>query len=330
MNRILLLLVAFIGLLALQTPSDAYADSCHGRFTDPISAPCWDCMFPLSIGDAPIFPSSYPDPANPASPICLCGTPIPRIGLETGYWEPARLIDVTQHPYCFVNLGGIQLELPWSQKKTQISDAERGDRTAYHVHYYIYPLLSWLGILTDFICMESESYDIAYITEFDPTFNDDEVAALINPEVFIFSNPVAIEACAGDCVASTTGLPVQQMFWCAGCQGTLYPMSGQVPGNYGPLPGAEQVIDRFMAKMHRQFLALGMRGDASVCGPIIEPTMDKLQYRVQEIYPMASHDGSACAPIGRSTVLWESGKVIPTVGEDLGFLLWRKRNCCAL
>jgi conjugal transfer pilus assembly protein TraU len=107
-------------------------------------------------------------------------------------------------------------------------------------------------------------------------------------------------------------------------------MSGQVTGEYGPLPGALQVTDRFLAKMHREFLALGYRGNASICAPIPEPTMDKLQYRIQEVYPVAHKSSSACAPIGKATVLYEANKVVPVKGEDLGFLIWRKRNCCAL
>ncbi len=335
MRRLFYLVFALGTSILAFGSTPTYADStgkCDGRFVNPITGPCWDCMFPLSIGGAKLFQGSRADPANPSSPICLCGTPIPRVGLEVGYWEPARLEDVTQKPFCFVNLGGIKLPVPFSQKKTQVNgNGRQGDRTSYHVHYYVYPLLSWLGVLTDFLCMEQDSFDIAYITEFDPLWNDDELAAIINPEVFLFANPIAVMACAADCVASsTTGLPLQQLFWCAGCQGSLYPMSGQVTGEYGPLPGALQVTDRFLAKMHREFLAMGTRGNLSICAPIPEPTMDKLQYRIQEVFPVAHKDGQACASIGKQTVTYEMNKVVPVVGEDMGFIIWRKRNCCAL
>ena len=46
---------------------------------------------------------------NPSSPICLCGSPIPRIGLSLGVWEPARLVDATRAPWCFPNLGGLTI-----------------------------------------------------------------------------------------------------------------------------------------------------------------------------------------------------------------------------
>ncbi|NWP05733.1 conjugal transfer protein, partial [Escherichia coli] len=82
---------------------------CHGKFVNPITDVCWSCLFPLSVGGLKIWPSGRPDTANPASPICACGSPIPRIGISVGFWEPARLADVTMKPWCFPNLGGIRI-----------------------------------------------------------------------------------------------------------------------------------------------------------------------------------------------------------------------------
>ena len=58
------------------------------------------------------------------------------------------------------------------------------------------------------------------------------------------------------------------------------------------------------------------------------PVLDKRQYRFQLINPVAHTDGQSCTAIGKSSVLYESAKVAPVVGEDLGWLVWRKRNCC--
>ncbi|WP_196490064.1 TraU family protein, partial [Erythrobacter donghaensis] len=35
-------------------------------------------------------------------------------------------------------------------------------------------------------------------------------------------------------------------------------------------------------------------------------------------------------PIGASTTFMSAGQVYPAIGEDMGYLVWRKRNCCAL
>ena len=38
----------------------------------------------------------------------------------------------------------------------------------------------------------------------------------------------------------------------------------------------------------------------------------------------------ACSPIGASTLPPDAGRAYPVGGEDFGYLLWRKRNCCML
>lgn len=331
------ILTFFVGLVFSGAASASPADAlrvCTGRFVNPITAPCWDCIFPLTIGSVPIWRGKGVriDAPNPPSPICACGTPIPRIGLTIGYWEPSRLMDVTQKPFCFPNLGGLSISPGFGYAgKSEYRQESGAARTAYHAHYYVYPLLAWLQILTDFVCMESSGFDIAYMTEFDPLWNSDELSAIINPEVFLFSNPVAQLACSADCVAATTvGRPIQKLFWCAGCQGSLYPMTGQVAGDYGPLTGSLHVAEKFQAKLHRELLAWGTRGSLSLCQPIPQPTMDKLQYRFQLVTPVAHKNLFSCTAIGKSTVPYEHLKVIPVKGEDIGYLVWKKRNCCAL
>src|SRR3546814_20440371 len=108
----------------------------------------------------------------------------------------------------------------------------RSQSTAkWHVHWYVYPLLYWMEILTDFVCFEQSSFDIAYMTEVDPLWQDDSLAELINPEAIIFANPLAKAACAGDCFAGTLNLPLAQLFWCAGCQVGMYPLNGNIPAS---------------------------------------------------------------------------------------------------
>ena len=34
--------------------------------------------------------------------------------------------------------------------------------------------------------------------------------------------------------------------------------------------------------------------------------------------------------LGASTTFMSAGQVYPAIGEDMGYLVWRKRNCCAL
>lgn len=321
---------------------------CSGSFVNPITSTCWECLFPLTLGSIPLFTSGLKDAPNPSNPICFCPMSLPpffRIGLEFGFWEPVRLEDVTRKAWCFPNLGGIKID-PGVGYPSTSDDGHSMDQTAgnthsmYHVHHYIYPLMFWMELFTDFLCLENSTFDIAYVTELDPTWNDDSIAALIEPESVLFANPIAQAACALDCVsASTTGFGSNLMFWCAGCQGGMYPQSGNLPGEYGQVHGSVWAAERILFKLHRFGLASGTRGDQALCNLYPMPILDKQQYRLQFTNPSVGAGGIPggpslplgdynCPSIGTTTLVSESGKVVPAVGEDLGFLVWRKRNCC--
>jgi conjugal transfer pilus assembly protein TraU len=308
--------------------------SCSGSFVNPITDVCWGCMFPLSVGGLKIWPSSRADTNNPSSPICLCGSPIPRIGIAMGFWEPARLIDVTTKPFCFPNLGGIKLNpgLSIGGGYAANTGSNGGTDTAkYHVHYYVYPLLYWMEILTDFLCFEQASFDIAYMTEIDPLWQDDALTTLINPEALIFANPLAQAACAADCVAATAKLPLNELFWCSGCQGSMYPLNGNIGASTGMTQSGRLAAERMVYKMHRQALGWGTMGSKALCGKYIMPILKKSQYRLQQVNPTPMVSGrESCSPIGGSVLLPRAARTYPVKGEDMGFLLWRKRNCCVL
>ncbi len=59
--------------------------------------------------------------------------------------------------------------------------------------------------------------------------------------------------------------------------------------------------------------------------------MTKSRYRWQMTQPVpATTPLAGCNPTGQSSVLWETLREIPVVGERFGYLLWRKRNYCIL
>ena len=49
-----------------------------------------------------------------------------------------------------------------------------------------YPLIYWLELLMDFVCLEKGAFDVAYMTELDPLWNDDELSFILNPEAGLF------------------------------------------------------------------------------------------------------------------------------------------------
>lgn len=320
--------LALVSLLLLSEVQS----KCAGKFVNPISDICWSCLFPITIGGLPIV-SGAEDTDNPNMPICLCGRPVPRAGLPISFWEPVRLIDVTRSKFCLVNMGGIQLGGDSVRGHGNVSSGTTTGNiknSFYHVHYYVYPVLFWLELLTDFVCMDKGQLDIAYITEFDPLWNDDETAFVLNPEAVLFGNPIAQAACTADALSSTAGFPLDSMFWCAGCQGGIYPFTGHVPYHVGGVQASLLITTKMLAKMHREGLADGTSGKAALCGKYIMPIIVKSQYKQQMTYHVSTVGNGGCKPLGRTSVHWEGGKEKPYTGEDFGYLIWRKRNCCLL
>ena len=306
---------------------------CTGNFVNPITDICWSCLFPMSVGGLKVYPGNRPDPKNPTLPLCFCSTPFPRIGIAMGFWEPVRLVDVTTKPWCFTNLGGTKISPGFDIGHGRAERTNEGPNTGakWNVHWYVYPLIYWMEVLADVACLEQSSFDIAYVSELDPLWQDDALTALINPEVALFANPIAQVACTADCVAATAKLPFDELFWCAGCQGRMYPMDGNVGEEVGQIQSSRLAATRMAFKLHRQGLAWGTSGSKALCAKYPMPIMRKQQYRLQAVNPYPMVKGRyACPTLGSSDMMPGSGRAVPAVGEDFGYLVWRKRNCCVL
>lgn len=306
--------------------------TCTGAFPNPITDICWSCILPISLGSVTLGNlGGQEDTANPSSPICSCKVN-PVIGLSIGFWEPVRHVEVVRKPFCLVSLGGIDLNpgIP-APEAARTTDAGGAQDAFYQAHFYVNPVMYWLKAVADFPCLEAGSFDIAYMTEVDPLWNDDELTLIINPETVLFANPGAVAACAADCVAATAGFGRPELFWCAGCQGGLFPLDGHAAYHVGGVRTAELMMQRLTAKMHRELLTWGMHGHKGLCGPYFLPEMDKTAYKSQLTYPIPATDkelGKCCQPFGRTTIAWGAGKEYPVKGEDFAFMLFRKRNCC--
>ncbi|MDG1437092.1 MAG: conjugal transfer pilus assembly protein TraU [Rickettsiaceae bacterium] len=323
-------ILALLVICTLHNSAHSAAVGCTGRIVNPITDVCWSCLFPITVLGVEVVrggPNTDP-PELPLSPlpVCVCprpGFPVPVPGVPIGFWEPVRLVDVTKAPMCMVGLGGITLGTT-----PQRGVKEDDDGSFYHVHWYTYPVLYWLELLLDFVCIEMSSVDLAYMTEFDPLWGDDIKSTIINPESLLFGNQIAIAACTADCLMSSVGLSNDWMFWCAGCQGGFYPLSGTTSYHNGGVGSAQLTVSKFMAKMHRQLMLWGYYGAPGMCGKYPMPVIKKSQYRMQMTFPIP--EIISCKRIGQTELLWQAGKEFPIWGEDFGFLIWRKRDCCLL
>ena len=334
MRQLIMGAIALVASLAAASSAQAQ-DTCNGNFVNPVSDICWDCLFPLSVGAIPVVRSNHPDTLNPGSPICFCPISVPpfiRPGISIGFWEPVRLVDVAKDPWCFVNIGGMSISPGFDigYKTTTFEDGSAHEGQ-YFVHRYVYPLLYWLELLADFACVENASFDIAYVSELDPLWQDDELSMLINPEAAVFANPIAQAACAADCMAvTTTGQNMPGLFWCSGCHGSIYPFNGNLGTDTTRIQGAALAAERMTYKLHRQLIAWRTSGPQALCQKQIAPIWPREQYRYQLVNPVPHVSGpGTCPRAGTATIVYESGRTMPAVGEDVGFLIWRKRNCCA-
>lgn len=311
--------------------------TCDGRFFNPITDICWSCVLPLRIAGSKVLSMDQEDneSSDGVDSVCACtGAGIPRVGLMTSFFEPARLVEVVRTPYCFITLGGTKIDFG-IDAPAHAQTAHKSGRTVnafYNVHWYTNPLIFWLEVLLDDVCLERGTFDLAYLTELDPLWADSISTFILNPDIVLFANPVAQAACAADCVAASSGFPLKELYWCAGCQGPLLPHVGHVAAKTGAVQAATLLAQRMTSKLHREGLIWAGGGSDGSCSLYPQPVMDKTNYKMQMVYPIPNTkkiDGRCCQPFGRTTVIWGAGKEYPYKGEDFSFQIFRKRDCCS-
>ncbi len=288
----------------------------------------YTAIFPIRIAGVTVIPGRIPDSGGSVgSAVCVCSDPFPRVGIPVSFFEPSRIIEVVKDPYCFPTMGiGLGMTSGGMLAGTK-SNAPNGESSFFQTHYFIFPLYAIIEYFTDWICLEITGYDLAYITEVDPLWNDDTLNAIINPEALLFGNPISNLACMADSVSSTLALePLDALFWCKGSWGNAYPLTGQTPSKNW-VEDSASVAATMIYKMHRQLLLWGSWGQLGLCGYYPAPIWRKSAYRLQLVSPIPN---PYATPIGTSGLLWTSGKNPPFVGDNFGYLLFKKRECCAL
>jgi len=317
------------------------------NFGKQIGKVCWECFFPFTIIGIKIGGNSNDLPDDVAAPLCICPgrTGYPSLGLTLGWWAPDHVIESTRQPWCVPSLGGEVLtddEIKMSDigvtGSTNVLPARWGgldkkngntvDGIAYYnFHWIKFPVAYFIGWLSDYVCSKkgNTAIDIAFMSEFDPSWNNDEMALWTSPETKLFTGPWAFIACAADGVASTVKKPMKSLFWCAGTWGQLYPYSGNVPtAQSGPRDASLNAL-KGLAKMHRFTLARKSYGDKAVCANQIYYILPKQQYKFQTLFPIAEKKNHW---VGASSFRWGEHRTVPATGEDYVWLQWSFNNCC--
>lgn len=314
----LLLLAGFTGELS-------------GRILNPVTDVCWHCIFPIKIGPVPLG-GSGPTCTSPAigseSPVCTCPIPVPpyiRVGASIGLWEPARISETVQNAWSFPSIGVVPRAPNMADKDGQNAGSQGGQgHKAFHVHYYYFPVNAVLGGLIQAACLSSDGFDIGYLTEIDPLWNNDSLAAIVNPEAILFANPAAQLSCSVDAVQSAMYCSNDALSWCMGSSGSAYPLTGNMESS-NFFTASMGAAARLVYKMGRQGLL--MDPGVNVCTPTPTPIWIKSNYRMQVAMPTRD---VTCHPIGRTSLLWEYGKTVPGVADGyVVWIIWRKRACCA-
>lgn len=308
----------------------AYADSgCKASFINPVTDIRWDAMFPIEIAGIEVKgPSNLPDPDRVGSVVCMCkrGNNVV-LGVTVSYWNPTRIVETTKVPWCFSTIGGVEIQSPEPGSKYGSNDVKGSHPyTKQNSHWYVFSVWQVLDLFVDIPCVPIEGFDLAYITEIDPTWNNDLVGFLLNPEALLFGNPVAQLACIADSVSATAWKPLDPLFWCMGSWGGSYPLTGAISeANY--IKANAALAARMIYKMNREALHWDTAVDR--CGAVITPIWVKSHYKMHLIKPVRSEPMF----IGRPSLLWESGKNPPfgsnkNAPDNFSWMIFQRVKCC--
>ena len=248
----------------------AQAAPCSGKIINPITDVCWSCMFPITLGvSIPISgKGSLPDVRTDANPVCVCGENVNiEAGLNFGFWEPLRTAEIVRHPYCFPSLGGVEFGGAMesfrasAHGRTSRTDGNHRRTAFWQTHWYHTPWLFVLEALMDNGCLEQAPWDLAYMSELDPLWDDSLASFLLAPDAALFTAGAAFGACAIDCSLATAGLPNNELYWCSGCQGRVFPLSGWMAAQVSPLQAWHLMAHRFAVKLSREGILWSAHGE---------------------------------------------------------------------
>ncbi|MFZ3461478.1 TraU family protein [Vibrio harveyi] len=311
--------IKFLFLLTLLFSGSSLAQ-CHSNFINPITDVSWKCIFPMRIAGMLTLGNGEEDPSTYTSPVCVCNAgKVPMIGLKTSFWEPRRMIDTVQDPYCMMPLG-TSLQADSGRLAGSSSNNVDGKLFA-QVHYYIFPAWQILNMFYDIPCVEDQGFDVAMLTEIMPSWNNEILSMIVNPEAILFANPVSAIVCGADVAAAAIAMPRNELFWCMGSWGNAYPLAGSITST-DFLEANAGIAARSIYMMGR----LGMLWATSEDGCYVQPSpiWKKNRYKLQLSQPVKDH---SCIPLGREGMLWNGGKH-NLRNDNVGWIMFDKIDCC--
>lgn len=332
--------------MSLAAENDMAGDLCPNAniLTSIIDGMCWSCLLPIRLagigGDAP-------EGAASPTAFCMCTdrAGVPEWGLPMGFFQPTRIVSFSPTPYCMpsfgVRLADDNTRAGQGRTETAMDDTET---SFFHYKYWVYPVMQMIEMFANADCTydRATTLDLAYFSEADPLYQDDLLAFVMFPETVIFANPIATGICTADCAQTLAGSEVVENYFCAGCSGNMYPMTGNNQYSDDPIRGTSLLTTRLMATLHRRGqarLTMGNHMTQGSCEPEYAPMIPKTQYRTSMLYPSreASADptggGSVpvndgcCHKLGDSVLKWGNGRLVPG-REAFVYLMYSWNDCC--
>jgi conjugal transfer pilus assembly protein TraU len=314
--------------------SGGYNPACHGTMFKPFSDMDWNLAFPITIMGVPAGGGTNP-PLMYEPPVCVCPGPfgIPSYGVGITYWEPLYVSEIQRTPGCLSTLGGMQFSNKYMQLHGEheqgSDDSNSGTATRMQGHWYQYPVFSMLDIMKSMACKSGSGFALGYITEIDPTWQDDAWGAMFTPEASLFANPIAQAACAVDAVSSQLGFTFDPLFWCAGAWGPMFPLTGNSqPGNGAFLVNG-QIQAKFMFRLHRLGMLWQTIGPTATCFAHPNPVILKSQYRINQIGPIPRRGVSPPPVIGTHGAMLMPPVANTPALESTDNMIWQGQQCCA-
>ncbi|MFK5949629.1 MAG: TraU family protein [Methylococcales bacterium] len=361
-------LIALVVILSFNATADGMCPNAN-IITKIITDVCWDCMLPINIGGYNLG-ADVPDGASNAKGICNCPDElgIPEFGFPLPMWMPIRISEVVRMPWCSPSLGGIKLQddITAGLGGPNDSHVQQNDVGFYQYHWYASPLAEMLEMFFIPECSVDglTDFDLMYLSEIDPTHKNDMLSLVLTVEAVAFATPLAKLWCAADCGLVTAGALTENSWGCAGCDGSLYPLTGNVDENEDPVSATSLITQRVLAGLHRKGLAVKTIGDVAMCSRQYWPTTPRTQYKASLLFPKAEADNSptqaffeldengdvkkdnsgkpvvsstiehsnlsCCHYLGESVHKWATprgGMSIPGK-EDYLYLIFRYKDCC--
>lgn len=259
--------------------------------------------------------------------ICFCpkGWTVD-VGVVWQYWEPFLLIDTSSSANYSAMLGegGTDtLNNVINGRNSSSSGKEVNESTFYQAHGFLLPLMVYQPC-------DRTDYG-AWWSEFDSTWQNDELAAVIEPEATIYANIAMQLSCEADAVATNLGSPLDAMPWCIGSGGSSYPLTGHVD-NDNMVQASNTAAARLLYKLCRLLMICDPAYSYCAGSCTYTPVWIKSHYKMYPVRP--TRWMTTAFPVGMTEELYGAGLNPPyagTLGSNDEFLwvVHRLHRCCS-